>query len=343
MQCNKERIEGVDFARAFFSVCVVIVHLGYVYPSEFFSPEHWQSHRFCTSDFINFHVLLLGVPVFMLVSTYLFARKPYEGLYLRKQVGRLGVLLVFWIIALALFRNGWSAVLGMRNWVQSPLTAVFSALGTIYYFFVSLIAVTIVAHYSKKLSTRTVFACFLASVFAVAVLPRIALATGNMEISAHWCPINFIPYAFAGLLIYRGENMAYAGNWKRWALAAFFISVISALLEWHYCVDARFFEINLYPIPAYSRVSLVFSAVALLLLIVNTKWIKSNAVASFMAKHSLALYCLHPFFLPLFIGKRSLLVGNGIFDLPIMLGAIIFLCYAASLVLPVFLNRPLLR
>jgi hypothetical protein len=53
---NKTRIVGIDYARAFFSVCVVGVHTGYFLPSYIFDPEIYFTNEFSFSDFVNFYI-----------------------------------------------------------------------------------------------------------------------------------------------------------------------------------------------------------------------------------------------------------------------------------------------
>ncbi len=51
---NKERSVSIDYLKAFYSICVVLVHLGYVLPSKIFNRELYLQHRLIASDFINF-------------------------------------------------------------------------------------------------------------------------------------------------------------------------------------------------------------------------------------------------------------------------------------------------
>src|SRR5262249_55318729 len=87
------RIVGIDYLRAVFSVCVVAVHLGYISPSAIFDQEAYPSHTFTWSDFVNFYVLCLAVPVFVLISTYLYALKPTDSAALRRRLVRIVRLL----------------------------------------------------------------------------------------------------------------------------------------------------------------------------------------------------------------------------------------------------------
>lgn len=56
---------SLDYLRAIFSVCVVLVHLGYISRSEIFEQDTFLEHVFSFSDIINFYVLLLGGSSFL--------------------------------------------------------------------------------------------------------------------------------------------------------------------------------------------------------------------------------------------------------------------------------------
>ena len=57
------------------------------------------------------------------------------------------------------------------------------------------------------------------------------------------------------------------------------------------------FDVNSFAIPAYTRPSLIF----LMAVVASPSALAAggNAIVRFMSNHSLALYCLHPFFVPL--------------------------------------------
>src|SRR6187551_1367345 len=95
-----QHIHGFDSLRAFFSVCVVAVHSGYFAPSGIFDRSLCSSHLFSRSDFVNFYVLLLAVPVFALISCFLMAMRPSTDERLMQRVTRAAKLLLFWTLLL---------------------------------------------------------------------------------------------------------------------------------------------------------------------------------------------------------------------------------------------------
>ena len=82
------------------SVFVVIWHMGGGGYSLIFSRLDCAKHTFVFSDFLNFHILLLAVPVYIFISIYLFSIGRPSFAILRKRVTRLGLLLTFWPLIL---------------------------------------------------------------------------------------------------------------------------------------------------------------------------------------------------------------------------------------------------
>ena len=132
------RLVGIDYLRAFFSVCVVAVHLGYVYPSSIFRASEYQTHVFGWSDFVNFYILCLAVPVFVLISAYLYALKPTNTRGLLRRLGRIGRLLVFWAtVYLIFFFTGYGAIKQFPPDAKERAVFLLTGGNTVYYFFVA--------------------------------------------------------------------------------------------------------------------------------------------------------------------------------------------------------------
>ena len=105
---SNERYIGIDYLRAFFSICVVAWHMGTIRRSSIFNKELYLNHNFTLSDFINFYVLLLAVPVFFIISNYLFLRKPTEWAVCYQYLKRIIKLSIFWPVSYEIFKyQGW--------------------------------------------------------------------------------------------------------------------------------------------------------------------------------------------------------------------------------------------
>ncbi len=342
---SASRLAAMDYLRAVFSLCVVAVHLGHVLPSSIFDKDTFTAHVLTPSDIVNFYGLLLAVPVFFAISSYLFALKPYDWRGLGKQLVRASKLLVFWGLLLNVVR--YYPRLLNADWLPADATSyvlyLFRGFNTVYYFFASLLLVTLATHFAKRWSTTWLVLAFGLSTALVAVMPLVSIRTGVFELCSYWNPVNFLPYPFAATLIKRFHE-ANPG----WAVRLLVMgglataAVGTALLDWTIYVDAGFFTVNEYAVPTYTRPSLVFLATLLLLLTVHS-WPRENRVIAFMARHSLALYCLHPFFVPWktkMVSKLNLAEG---WDLLVPLVLIVLVCYVCSLLLPLFLQKDLVR
>lgn len=115
---GKERQVSIDYLRALFSVCVVAVHLGYISPSNIFSKEFHIDHSFTLSDFANFYILLLAVPVFFLISNYLFSQKATNFSFCYLYIKRISKIALFWIVLHTIFKyEGWEVI----DWLPNTL------------------------------------------------------------------------------------------------------------------------------------------------------------------------------------------------------------------------------
>lgn len=286
--------EGIDFLRAIMSVFVVTWHMEGGGRSLIFSKEY-MNHSFIFSDFINFHVLLLAVPTFIMVSNYIFSLKEHSFEYLRGRLRRLFLLFSFWMTVQILWESGSQGFIRMiPDSLPSLLIMIFEG-GGMYYFLICLMITLTATHYIAKCRTSFVVAGFILSLICLFVMPALTKMLAFYPLSSYWSPANFIPYPFAAVLLVRLSD-----HISRLRIIVFISAAILALLfsfiEWNIDIGEIFFRGEECAIPAYARVSVLFSAIALLVIALNPK-IKSPNIIKFMSMHSLALYCIHGFFL----------------------------------------------
>ena len=330
------RYIGIDYLRAFFSVCVVLVHLGYISKSAIFNKDEYVRHTLIVSDFINFYLLLLAVPIFLIVSNYLFYQKQEEKFILIRYLERIGKLAVFWVFVHQIFRyQGWGFIQWLPNTLKENLFFVMSGGHTIYYFFVSLAGLTIITHFAKRLNLFYVSVFFVATVALVSVLPILSIATEQFMLSVHWSPLNFLPYPFAAILVFHVARMEKSKISLILTIIAGFLIILSVLADWSVYVHMGFFKVNVYAIPAYTRPSLVFISMAFLFISIKATP-RSNSVVLFMSNNSLALYCLHPFFV-----KPAKDLSNG--NLLVSLILVLVLSYTSAAIIKQFIQRELIE
>jgi len=337
------RVVGIDYLRAFFSVCVVEVHLGYVFPSDVFDKNRFREHTFTVSDFVNFYVLCLAVPVFVLISTYLYARKPTDTAGLLRRLGRIVRLLVFWSALYQVYRlTGFGAIKSIPVEPNELGLYLISGGSTFYYFFESLAIVTIIAHAATRLPAGGVWALFAISTLIVGVLPVIHEETHIRFLAYHADPLNFVPYAFAGVGLARLSAVG-ASRIRAWiGIGCLALAVPAAVLDWTVYVDPCFFEVNQFALPAYTRPSLVFLSVAVLVFALRVRT-PPNSVIRLMAVHSLGVYCLHPFFMD---GRDKIIQVLHLSGLGAVLGpwaVVLVLSYVGSIVMALFVRDELIR
>ncbi len=275
------------------SVFVVVWHMKGAGTSSLFSNEAFSNHSYSLSDFINFQLLLLAVPTFILISTFLFSSQIRAIGYLFGKLKRFFLLFVFWLLALKLWHFGFSGMITSLPQSFSELVSFFLTGGdTIYYFFTNLIICLVISYLLKPQKTSVQLIGFVLSVVGLFVLPKISILTGNHALSSFWSPLNFIPYSFAGLLLMSFEKSLKGKVFP--ILLSVALCALFAMYEWHYYTDEIFIAGQGFALPAYTRVSVLFGAISSVLIAMNVKK-EASKLIKFMASYSLALYVLHPF------------------------------------------------
>ncbi|MCI5151039.1 MAG: acyltransferase [Candidatus Electrothrix sp. MAN1_4] len=328
----KYRIEGIDYLRAMMSIFVVIWHMGGGGRSLIFSKSAYLEHVFTASDFINFHLLLLAVPTFIFISIFLYSSKPARITEFKKQFLRVFILLSFWPIALILYKNGYHGLLAIAP--SSPVDVVYKVLcagNTIYYFFTSLIICLFVAHLFLQLNRKLQMPVFLASIVLLAALPLLTKMTGFYPLSAYWSPLNFIPLSFAAVLFALNRESV-VKNRRTVLLLSLILCLLFSIFEWRYSVGEIFISGQGYAIPAYTRTSLLFAVIAVFVLALNPR-VKANSLIKYMAKYSLALYCLHPFLIGPVKKIVSIVFQNDTIVLYVSIMLVVLFSYSIAMLL----------
>ncbi len=335
---NRNRIEGFDYLRTIMSICVVALHMKVVGHSSIFSEDGYSEHTFTLSDFVHFHILLLAVPTFIYMSTFLYALKGASRSALTRRFKRILILLTFWPIGLITFYHGFPGLVDLvPHSIGSFIVLLLCAGNTVYYFFVCLLLCLLETHVITKLKVWAQVLGLVLSTVLVAVLPIITRALGLHPLCAYWNPLNFIAFPFAAVLLAGKLEFAQA---KRTTLVIIcvILCVLFSLLEWKYAAGKVVFHGSEGPaIPPYARDSLLFGTLAAVLVALNPA-IRSSAIVRCTAKYALAVYCLHPFLMG---AERSLLAKISQSQLILNYGALVLVvlsCYAAARVLQIYLR-----
>ena len=339
---KKDHIEGLDYVRAVMSVCVVCWHMRVVGISDIFYKNAYLAHHFGLTDFLNFHVFLLSVPAFLLMSNYLYAAGGGGGPLLLRRVSRIAILLTFWATAYLTVSHGFvGAIEVLQASDRSLLVIILRAGMTIYYFFVSLIICYFVSFLAAKASKNIQLALLALSVVFLESAPYIADATGALFLCSYWCPTNFIPYAFAAVVIASHKDVI-DNNRGATFLASLLLTVVLAAWEWSYSVGDVIFLAEKQGLPSYTRGSLVLGAIAVLVLATDSR-IRSGRLIKFMSANSLALYCIHPFFVDTIRNAVVSAMGPMAASLYVAAALVILSSYLAVVVLRVYLKREVIE
>ena len=336
-------INGFDWVRAFMSVAVVTWHL-HTFGKSMLYTEKFARFRINLGDLVNFHLVPVSVPAFLLISCLFIARNPTDWPRLRHRLWRLTLLVIFWTIMLSIWMNGYGGLLKMVP--KSPLdlmVTILSANGEFYYFFISLMMCLLMAFASARLSNFLNWILLALSLTLMFFLPLIAMATNQTILIAYWSPLNFLPYPFAAILIFRYQDHLLANRRSLIfsVLGLLALSAVFAWYEWTHNIQAVF-QAEGPALPLLMRVSLVFLGAAIVV-IAMWPWRTAPAVIRFMSKYSLALFVLHAFFRPIVLQNTPAL---GLPD-PLMrlfqLLAVVLLCYLTALILTAFIKEDLVR
>jgi hypothetical protein len=309
MDLKRKEIPGFNFLRAIMSILIVVWHTGGFGHSLIFDPNNIDNHVFTLSDFLNFHILMVIVPLFIFISCFLIVyKKPSKDNMIKRSI-ELVILTVFWTILLTIWQGGYKAIwtLVPRDFVS--LTLIFIRSGnTIYYFFVSLIICNILTFYACKISFRTNVILLIVCVLVLIAVPLIAIRFNEPIIAAFYNPLNFIIYAFAAVVIY---TLIVERKIKKNVL--YFILLAGAIVfsvwEWKFLKSVIFIRFQGFGIPAYTRVSLLFISAFFIVFFYHFTPKRNSKVINYLARNSLALYCLHPFLLSIRLGERFGLEG----------------------------------
>lgn len=403
-------IAGINGLRVLMSWFVVMWHVllfnlqsGSPVPSDIFSKPRCSAPEYTALDFISFQILLMAVPMFILISNYLFARnhilfpdgcdsattvKPSDSInnnvenrdniytscriprhedsfsYLKNRIKRNILLFSFWfsvfIVYIAHFRS-FSAIYRLPDTVSGILVFFLSGGSSPYYFFLCLTLSLIITYSARKLSIVELSLFFAGATLLIMILPYISRLFQYPSLVAYWNPLNFIPYPLLALLMARlllpppvcGQKTIKIRTVLITVLVLAGLSILLSVMEWKFYTSDVFFEYQGYGIPAYTRTSLICSCTAIMLIfiyfspVVPSSGIFSGrlwcGMISFMAKHALALYCLH-FYLIIPVNKMiRMYVDQPMLVVCITTVITALISYFLSVILGFYLKDELIR
>lgn len=279
MRNDQIHFSNIDWIRALSSIAVVAIHYHVIQTGGIAS----------TGNLIDGYILRLSVPMFMLVSIFLFTSKERNADYLLKKTKTLLFLAFTWSFIFYTLNRGLLSPIEkiihiskeVSNSPELLIHYFFSDLETVFYFFISLYVVLVIAFLLQNRSTGLIITALILSVLTVGILPFIY----NGSIATFYNPLNFIPYAPAAILINRYRDVFFQKNLQIGS-GCLLIGLLMILVE-----IAMALQTNINFINGYTKTSLIFLSIGLLLISLSTK--KPNKIVAFMSEHSLPLYLFH--------------------------------------------------
>ena len=259
-------------------------------------------------DIFFFQVISLAVPLFFVVTLFLFFIRQSESPgYFIQRLKYLISLYLFWTAVYLLYRfigyfqsNNTDEFKELFMDLKSIVVLIMTGGGWLYFFFFSLIVLYVGMYLYMKIissvnnSNRFKFQWMflLLSLILIQILPFV---------SAHyylplffWNPIAFIPYIFLiPVLVSILENR---GLMNIVLTVSLLLCFVSAFLEWHYF---EYYHIQGWTsgellVPHYARLSIIFGSIAVFILSFNIKNPPPGAI-QFLSKYSLGIYALHAY------------------------------------------------
>jgi peptidoglycan/LPS O-acetylase OafA/YrhL len=342
---QRVHFNGFDWLRAFMPWLVVMWHMNTFGISQLYSTK-LADYKINAPDVLVFQTIVLTVPVFVLMSSYLMARFPSDWRKTAQRVLRLASLALFWTFMLTIWKGGFDQIKRLvPHSLFELIIKVMSANGEFYYFFMVLIFCTLLTFLLVRLPTIWNVIGLAASLLLTFFLPPITIASGKTLLLAYWNPLSFLCYPFLGVTLVRYQDQLFS-DWKKWALAIVACLVVGQAAlwyEWTHYVNVAFFPGNELSFPLLARVSLVLDAAAIVIAAMWA-WSTAPAIVRAMSKLSLGMFVLHAFLRPIVI--QNLPATE--FPSPqiaryVQTALVIMFCYVLAWIAPYFLKDDLVR
>ncbi|MCX5992213.1 MAG: acyltransferase family protein [Chloroflexi bacterium] len=180
---------GFDYLRAIMIAAVVAIHTAlFQKPSEFDINTYNFSHYHVTIfNVVHFNFLSLAVPVFFLVSLFLFGVRGGNRAYFTGRIERLVYLYFFWVALWGLHFGGFTALasyvrhMDIKGVIQWIVTGDYS----VHYFLFSLILLTCAFYFCRKLPKSALWLLLGGSLLIIVVVPVVVMNEPRFPSSTH--------------------------------------------------------------------------------------------------------------------------------------------------------------
>ena len=317
---------GFDYLRASMVLVVVAIHTKLFGPSHVFGT--YYDNNISIINVINLYFLPLAVPVFFLISLFLFIVKTNsDNRYFFYRLRRLAYLYLFWVVLWSMHKGDLTTLFQVLNGgIKSVVVFIVSAGSSAFYFFFSLLVLTALSLLFTKLPHYVWWALGAISVTLLWWSTLTVLNTrSHYWLVAFWNPINFLPYVFvASLAAWHLKNNAVIQNTLFIKITVLFLflsfiivsvyegqSIANAIRLQNHTDSSSFYQ-GLSDITGvfYTRTSVLIGA-SLIFLLSFFVHRPPNAWIKVLSDNSLGIYCIHVFVLDAYLHIAR--VSGGVF------------------------------
>lgn len=298
MRDKFERDARLDLAKALAISFVLFWHLK---PLKFFATG--GTNIFAAVNILlktlYFQVTLVAVPLFILVSLYIFYQKieNSSNIYIFKRLNRLGQVFLFWTFCQFAFYYGNIFVKSMKNGavdysIPMPIPKLVMlggpslpiVGGSVFYFNFILFLVVSISFLFFFLRKFPVIFVIAGAVVAIGSMIYFEILNLSGRGLLYWRVENFLIYIPVSYFIYKQDG----NDLSRYMYLCWF-GFLVFLVQ-----DIVLRNIG-YTTGAYSRCSIVFGSVAIFITILSMSNVKKNAVSYLLSRHSLGIYATHKY------------------------------------------------
>ncbi|MBW4604823.1 MAG: acyltransferase [Calothrix sp. FI2-JRJ7] len=286
---NTERDKSLDALKAISIIFVLFWHLQ---PIKFVISTNTHVLINIADQIVkNFELQLslTAVPIFYIVSLYLYFQKKPSIKYFQKRILNLIKIFVFWQVIQNIFfvlvtkqapPLCWDNIMGAKP--DLPLVG-----GSVFYFLFDLIILIIIAFIYQLINSDTAkkLINFVIIVFSIAYFEFLYIQKLNLP---HYDLRNFI--------IYIPIAFAFA-NYKNQIIKFKFIFLLLYIL---FSIHDIYLRADDYPLSIYARISIVCGALTIFCFTYTSK-IKGNSLLQTIAKYTLGLFAFHKYWQCLFL------------------------------------------
>lgn len=283
-----ERDQGLDTLKA---ISIILVLFWHLQPVRFVIRNDNHTLVYFLNGLVetfNWQLTLLAVPIFYIVSLYLFFQKVRIKNYAKTRLIQLCSIFLFWSVIQIVFATIISSRFPDLSWdIIIGIEPVLPLVGdSVLYFLFNLIILTIFAYFYQSLnSNHKKLSSYIIVIFSLILFELTSLPKFSVPYYYLRNFLIYVPIAFA-LVNYTNKIVRF----KFYYLAAYILFSLHDI-----CL--RYYN---YSPGIYSRISVVCGALTLFCFIHPLK-IKGNWITQKLAKYSLGLFVLHKYWQYLFI------------------------------------------